>query len=128
MAVKYRVIPRGKPGDPDTPKKYYPSVSSTERIELQEISAQISEISTVSRIDTLAVLEGFLTVLPRTIAAGRIVQLGNFGSFWMKVRSEGSDTPEEVSSQNIINVLPKFTPGKEFKKILKNTGFVKQPE
>ncbi|MEJ2750851.1 MAG: DNA-binding protein, partial [Anaerolineae bacterium] len=77
---------------------------------------------------TLAVLEGFLTVLPRTIAAGKIVQLGNFGSFWLRVKSEGSDTPEEVSSQNIINVLPLFMPGKEFKKILKNTEFVKQSE
>jgi predicted histone-like DNA-binding protein len=93
---------------------------------LRDISGEISEISTVSRIDTMAVLEGFLTVLPRTIAAGNIVQLGDFGSFWLRVKSEGSDTPEEVNSQNIINVLPKFTPGKEFKKILKNTEFVKQ--
>jgi hypothetical protein len=54
--------------------------------------------------------------------------LGNFGSFWLRVRSEGSATPEEVSSQNIINVLPLFRPGKEFKKILKNTEFVKQSE
>jgi predicted histone-like DNA-binding protein len=128
MAVKYRAIPRRNPRDPDAPQKYYPSVSSTERVDLPDISAQISEISTVSRIDTLAVLEGFLTVLPRTIAAGKIVQLGNFGSFWLRVKSEGSDTPEQVSRQNIVNVLPLFTPGKEFKKILKNAEFVKQSE
>ena len=30
MAVKYNVVERGKPGDPAAPKKYYPSVTSSE--------------------------------------------------------------------------------------------------
>lgn len=125
MTVRYKVIARGKPGDVAAPAKYYPSVNSTEKMDLRDLSAEIGEISTVSRIDTLAVLEGFLTVLPRTLAKGIVVQLGDFGSFWLRIKSEGSDTPEEVSDKNITNVLPRFTPGKEFKQVLNNIEFRK---
>lgn len=125
MTVKYKVIARGNPGDPAAPKKYYPSVSSSGRIRLRPLSQKIAAISTVSSVDTMAVLEGLLTVLPEEIANGNIVQLGDFGSFWLRVKSEGAETEEQVNAHNIVNVLPKFTPGKEFKQVLKNTEFKK---
>jgi hypothetical protein len=43
----------------------------------------------------------------------------------MSIRSEGSDPQEEVKANNIKRVLPRFTPGKEFKQVLSNTEFVK---
>lgn len=125
MTTKFNVIARGKPGDPTAPKKYYPSVKSSGRVTERQLSKQIAEISTVSTADTMAVLESLLTLIPRNIANGNIVELGEFGSFRLRIKSEGSDTPEEVSSRNIKSVKPLFTPGKEFKQALNVTEFSK---
>ena len=73
----------------------------------------------------MAVLEGLLTLIPREISRGNVVELGDFGSFWMRIQSDGSDTLEEVKANNIKRVLPRFTPGKVFRRALNNTEFVK---
>ena len=125
MSVKYNVITRGNPGNPDAPAKYYPSTKSRGRITLRQLAKQIAEMSTVSSVDTLAVLEALLTLIPRELTAGQIIELGDFGSFRLRIQSEGSDTPEAVTSANIKRVLPLFAPGKEFKQVLANTEFSK---
>lgn len=119
------VITRRKPGDPTAPEKYYPSLKSSGRVTLRQLSKQIAEISTVSSVDTMAVLEALLTLIPREIANGNIVNLGDFGSFRLRIQSEGSDRSEEVTANNIKNVLPRFIPGKEFKQALNTTQFTK---
>ena len=73
----------------------------------------------------MAVLEGLLTIIPRQISNGNIVELGDFGSFRLRVKSAGSDTKEEVKAGNVKLVMPRFTPGKEFRQVLNNTEFVK---
>ena len=125
MTVKYKVVTRGNPANPDAPKKFYPSVSSSGRITLRQLSQRIADISTVSQVDTMAVLEGLVAVLPEAIADGNIVNLGDFGSFWLRIKSEGAETEAGVNAKSIVNVLPKFTPGKEFRQVLKNTEFKK---
>ena len=71
----------------------------------------------------MAVLEGLLTIVPRQIWNGNIVELGDFGTLSMNIRSKGSDTLEEVKVHNIKRVLPRFTPA--FKQVLSKTKFVK---
>ena len=103
MSTKYTVIARRKPGDPTAPEKYYPSVKSSGRITLRQLSKQIAEISTVSSVDTLAVLEALLTLIPREISNGNIVNLGDFGTFRLRiqrrrVRHPGKKLPPTTSS------------------------------
>ena len=125
MSTKFNVITRRNPLDPEAPHKYYASVQSSGRVTLRQLSQQIAEISTVSTVDTMAVLEGLLTLIPREISRGNVVELGDFGTFWMRIQSDGSDTLEEVKANNIKRVLPRFTPGKVFRRALNNTEFVK---
>ena len=125
MSTKYNVVARGNPADPEAPQKYYASIKSSGRVTLRELSRQIAEISTVSTVDTMAVLEGLLTIIPRQISNGNIVELGDFGTLWMSIRSDGSDKLEEVKAHNIKRVTARFNPGKEFKQVLSNTEFVK---
>lgn len=125
MTVKFNVVERGNPANREAPKKFYPSVASSGRKTLRQIAGRISQISTVSSTDTLAVLEALLNVIPEELAAGNIVELGDFGNFWLKANSEGSDTAEAVRAGNITNLLPRFNPGKEFKKVLATVEFEK---
>jgi nucleoid DNA-binding protein len=73
----------------------------------------------------MAVLEGLLTLIPREISQGNIVELGEFGTLWMRIQSEGSERVEEVNGNNVKRVLPRFSPGKEFKQVLSQTEFSK---
>jgi len=125
MTVKYNVVERGNPSNPAAPKKFYPSIESSGRKTLRQMAERISQISTVSTADTMAVLEALLTTIPDELAAGNIVELGDFGNFWLRSDSEGADTADAVRSSQINSVLPRFNPGKEFKKVLDAIEFEK---
>ena len=125
MSVKYNVVARKNPRDPDAPPKYYPSIVSSGREGMREIAKQIAEISTVSSVDTMASLESLLSVLPRILANGNIVDLGDFGTFWLRVKTEGSESEADVTARNITNVQIQFRPGKEFKRALEVIEFKK---
>ncbi|MFH1636461.1 MAG: HU family DNA-binding protein [Chloroflexota bacterium] len=125
MSVKYKVVARGNPQNPEAPKKYYANYISSGRVTLRDIANQIAQISTVSSIDMLAGLEALLQVIPQQLANGNIVELGDFGTFQLRLKSDGSETPDAVTAHNITKVASQFRPGKEFKKVLKNTEFEK---
>lgn len=128
MTVKYSVVSRGNPSDPDAPHKYYPSIKSSGRVKLRALAKDIAEISTVSTVDTMAVLEALLTLIPRELNKGNIVELGDLGSFWLRARSEGAETAETVTGRNISRLIPDFKPGKEFKQVLTTVEFEKAGE
>jgi len=125
MSAKYNVIARGNPGDPAAPKKHYPSIKSTGRVTLRQLSKQAAELSTISAGDIMASLEAFLSIIPRELGNGNIVELGDFGSFWLRIQTEGAEMADAVTSRNIKKVLPRFTPGKEFKQAIANIDFEK---
>ncbi|MDX9936172.1 MAG: HU family DNA-binding protein [Anaerolineales bacterium] len=125
MTVKFNVVERGNPSNPAAPKKFYPSIESSGRKTLRQMAGRISEISTVSSADTMAVLEALLTTIPQELAAGNIVELGDFGNFWLRGDSEGAETAADVRASSIKGVLPRFNAGKEFKKVLDTIEFEK---
>ena len=125
MSVKFNVVERGKPGSPETPKKYYPSIVASGKVSQREVAKRASEVSTVSIADTAAVVENFLQIIAQELAKGNIVQLGEFGSFWLRTETEGADTENDVRANQIKNVLVRFTPGKEFQQVLDAIVFEK---
>jgi predicted histone-like DNA-binding protein len=127
MSVKFNVVERGNPGNPEAPKKFYPSIQSSGRMTLRQLSNRITQMCTVSSPDTLAVLESLLTIIPQELAEGNIVELGDFGNFWLRSNTEGAEELGKVSAGNVTNVLPRFNPGKEFRKVLDTVEFEKLP-
>jgi predicted histone-like DNA-binding protein len=125
MPVKFKVVERGNPANAEAPKKFYPSIRSGGRMTLRELAKEILTISTVSSTDTMAVLEALLNIIPKELSKGNIVELGDFGNFWLKANAEGADTAEAVRATQIKTLLPRFNPGKEFKKVLDAIEFEK---
>jgi predicted histone-like DNA-binding protein len=123
MTVSFNKVERGNPLDPSAPKKFYPSIVASKSVTLRDIVKRVAEMSTISSADTMAVVEAFLTVIPSELSKGNSVKLGEFGSFWLRTRSDGAESEEDVSRSNIIAVLPRFTPGTEFKQALKLIKF-----
>lgn len=128
MAVQYVLVERGKPGNPITQRKFYAQAKSKGSVTLRHLAKRIADISTISTIDTLAVLEALLQVIPEEIANGNIVRLGEFGNFMLTIKGEGAETEEGFTSSNIKSNRLSFRPGKEFKQVLNRIIYEKAPE
>ncbi|MFL7868859.1 MAG: HU family DNA-binding protein [Anaerolineales bacterium] len=125
MTVKFNIVPKKDPRNLEAPPKYYPTVVSQGHADLRAIAERITGMSTVSSVDTMAVLEAFLTVIPQELAEGNIVELGELGSFRLTALASGEARPEDVSKRNIKEVKVRFKPGKLFKQVLKGLEFRK---
>ena len=125
MTVKFNIVERGNPSNREAPKKFYPSILSSGRVTTRELAEMAAQRSTMSSIDMMAAIESFLAIIPEQLAKGNIVELGEFGNFWLKTTSEGAETAEEVRANQITSILPRFIPGKQFKHTLDGIEFVR---
>ncbi len=86
---------------------------------MKELAAEIAKMSTVSTIDAMAMLEAFKQIIPQHLADGKIVRLGDFGTFMTTINSQGEETADKVSSGSIKNTNLRFRAGEDFKNTLK---------
>jgi len=128
MSIKYQLIQRGNPGKPEDPKKFYASAQNDGDVSLRRLSKEIAEISTVSTPDTMAVIESLLQLIPRHLADGRIVRLGDFGSFGVRLKSGGAESAETFSSSLIEGAKLYFRPGRELNRAMNDLSYQKLPE
>ncbi len=94
-------------------QKWYPrSIVVGDPITTQEVADRLAEISTVSRSDTYAVLQGLSSVLKSFMKEGHSVKLDGVGTFYYTADTskQGVDTPEEVSPKQINGVRVRFLP------------------
>lgn len=69
-------------------------------------------------MDAMAVLEGLLQIIPDEILNGKIIKLGDFGTFRSTISAETVATPEEFTISKIRSLNVRFRPSKEFQKQL----------
>ena len=125
MSVNYKPVAKKNPSQQAEPAKYYAQVVSNGDMTTRQLAKQISAISTVSAADTMAVIEAFLEVVPQALADGKIVRLGDFGSFSLAVNSEGAVDAPSLSKNQIKKVSVRFRPGKEFTAVINSVEFTK---
>ncbi len=125
MAIPISKIEKGEPGvTGGGEKKWYAYTKATGEADIDQLSELIEMISTVSDIDISGVLKSFIKVVPRELAAGRIVRLGDLGSLRISISSQGHETEDEVSAASVTDVRIIFTPGPALKHMLHNLEFV----
>ena len=125
MTIKFNIVERGRPGHDEAPKKYYPSIQSTGRVSMRQLAERASDMSTLSTPDMMAALEILLAIIPDELAHGNIVELGDFGNFWLRSSAEGIEDAEKVRGDQITTLIPRFNPGKRFKRVLYQVRFEK---
>jgi nucleoid DNA-binding protein len=74
----------------------------------------------------VALFEALLSILPSHLIEGKIIRLGDFGSFFLEVSSEGAEKSEEFNSRHIRQTKIKFRPGKILKDAVKSARFEKE--
>ncbi|UOQ70256.1 HU family DNA-binding protein [Hymenobacter cellulosilyticus] len=114
MPIEYSLAERGNPAKPNEAKKFYASAKSTGETTVRDLAERISDISTVSTVDVMAVLEALFQTVPRELTSGRIVRMGEFGSFRVTLRGEGAESVKTFDASLITDVNVSFNPGRLF--------------
>ena len=122
--MKYKWIQRVNPQDRSQSKLYAAPVNDG-RITKTDIAKELALTSSLSRGDVSNVIENLIDVMPKYLLMGKSVNLGEFGTLRLSFSSDGVDDPSEFNVNRIHGVKVIFTPGCEFKSLLKTLKFEK---
>ena len=125
MAINYTVVERKNLIDPSQPNRFYASARRVSEMSLVDLAETIADMSTVTSIDTLAVLEALLKVIPKELSKGNSVRMGDFGGFFTTIQSHGSDAEEDFTDSLIKRTKINFRPGRRVKNVLRNIQYTK---
>lgn len=128
MAINYVLAQRVNPKDVTAPRKFYAIAKSNGEETVRQLATEISKRNGLSTSDVFAVLESFIDLIPERIADGKIVRLGDFGSFNLTVSSEGSEKAEDFNSSLIKGNSLNFRPGKLVQNALTTVDYKKVSE
>lgn len=104
---------------PNEAPKLYASAQHDARIELDDLATTVAERCSLRRADVHGVLVALRDIIPSELLEGNIVALGELGSFYAAVSSEGVETEEELSVTQVRGVNIRYRPTKELKKKLR---------
>ncbi|MEQ8472490.1 MAG: HU family DNA-binding protein [Marinoscillum sp.] len=126
MTVMYKSVAKAEPGVVGGGQmKYYAAIVRERPVGLRKFANAIARTSRLNTSDVFGILETFLDNLHEYLEEGRIIQLGDLGTFTPSINSLGSDTSEGVSRASIIRFKVNFRPGKYLRKRLSQVEFSK---
>jgi len=123
MAVKCFKVAQKNLQKPTDPVKHYLRNKSTGEMTERDLVEKGASISLMNPVDIKAANELFLQLIPEALSDGKIIRIGDFGTFMLKISSEGVENPDELTIRNIKGVKVIFRPGQAFKKMLRDIKF-----
>ena len=93
-------------------KWYVRAVTIGDPFTIDDVADRLSQMSTVSRADTYAVLVQLGEALGELMSYGRSVKIKGVGTFYLscQMKGKGTDTPEEITQDMISDVKVCFIP------------------
>jgi len=125
MSVTFKPQKKRNPSNAAAPSKFYAQAIGDGQIDLDGLAEMISYQCTVTESDCYAVLISLEKNIINELQQGRIVKIGRLGNFQIGISSEGKNTPEEVSANDITKTRVLFRPGKRMRRILSDLSFRK---
>ena len=124
--MRYKVIKRGKPGVPGGgDQKYYASPVYNGDTTIKELGRRLSAQSAITKADAIAVVTGLIDLIAEDLKDGKIVRLGDLGTFRISLSSNGEDSAEQVTSKSIKSSRVLFRPAADFQSSLIGLTFSK---
>ena len=125
MSIFYKAFKRANPQD-RSQVKFYAFATTTGEITLRELAELIAEMTALSVADVEATIIALVLVMPQALSDGKIVHLGDLGSFRLSIRSRGEATADEVDVHSILGAHIIFTPSKALKRFFSKLHYTKQ--
>ena len=120
MAIKYSLLPRVNRSTGET--RVYGLVVPESKTSVDIITSELTARTTLTRPDVLATLSGIAEKAVSELAEGRTVRLGDLGSLFVTIRTEGSDDVEGFTASLIKGVNIRFRPSAYLRKQLTATA------
>lgn len=121
--INYSISMRPNPLKPAEAKRAYAKAQINGEISLKELSRQVASQTTVSRADVSAVLISTVENLLVNLKDGKQVDFGELGKFRMQLSSDGAESAEKFTSDNIIASTIQFVPGEDLKNFFESLEF-----
>jgi predicted histone-like DNA-binding protein len=125
MSIKFSVKKQKNDITGNGVLKFYAKAQSSGVVNFNSICETISDRSTVTKGDVMAVLEGCIFAMKTALNSGNIVRLGDFGSFQVGIKSEGTLTEKEFTASKIKSAHINFRPGASLTNMLDNLSYQK---
>lgn len=123
--INYSIAMMGNPAKPDDPKRAYGVAQYTEKMSLEQFSEHISDHNSVyDAEDVQAILGKAMKCLREMLLAGKKVELGKLGEFYVTLQGKGAETAEKYNPATCVekvNVI--WVPGSKFEDLKKETTF-----
>lgn len=123
--INYSIAMMGNPAKPEDPKKAYGVAQYTEKMTLEKFSEHISDHNSVyDAEDVQAILGKAMKCLREMLLAGKKVELGKLGEFYVTLQGKGTETADKYNPANCVekvNVV--WVPGKQFENLKKDAVF-----
>jgi nucleoid DNA-binding protein len=108
-----------------TPKNYAEAVSRG-AINLEQLLDAVCSETTLNRDEARMAFNRLFKKAEEFLGLGFNVHLGELGYMHLTVRSNGTDTPEEVTAAAIKDVVPHFVFGKNLRANIKKVKFERE--
>jgi predicted histone-like DNA-binding protein len=119
MSIKLKTVQKHNPLDKEAPSKFYANAVHEKKVNLAGISKMVSKRCSFREADVLGVLTQTMVIFVEEISEGTIVSLGDLGSFYVNVASEGAEAPEKFTQSMVKGCRLIYKPSKELRKQLR---------
>jgi len=119
--LKVKAVAKINPQKPDVAPQYYASAIHDEIVDMNKFATLVASQCSLGRSDVHALLLTMIDLIPSLLAEGKIVSLGELGTFSVNVKSEPADTPEKLSRKQVKGLNVVYRPSVMFKKKLSIT-------
>ncbi len=109
-------------------QKYYAMTAYDGEITLDHLAEKISRYSTLSRVDIVAVITALVDEIGEGVGKGKIVRLGELGTFRLILNSDGVENVKDFKPSIIKKTRVNFHPGQRIKRVQEKLLFVEDKE
>lgn len=128
--INVSIVKKQNPQKPEEPKKAYGTAQYTEKMTLADFSEHISTHNSVyDKADITAVLTKAVGCMRENLLAGKKIELGDLGEFYVSLNSVGVDNAEDYNPAiHVKSVNVNWTPGEKFQNLLDEATFSLVPD
>ena len=124
--IQYSTAMMANPMKPEEAKKAYANLQLTGIVNINELAEHITEHNSVfSKGTIVGILTELGVCMRELILQGYKVHLGEIGTFAPAITSEGAESKEKFSAQNIKTMGVNYNPGPAFENLRRDAEFEK---
>jgi len=123
--VLYSTVKHANLKDKSKPAKYYALVHHSARASLTTLAERLAQMSALSKGDVNSVLTNLIDVICEKLRNGNIIELGNLGSLYLRLKSKGEATAKDVNASSITSAHIRFRVGDDLQTTLKSLSYTK---